>query len=189
MASDTKRHIFQIHFNFYKTNIVNYTNQEGQITNKRTTGFDLGFDLIKGLWITIFYGSGFISTSKDAIHYYVKNKYNNFYAIFYIFLIRILAFFDIIFFLLVLPFSILVYTLVIIYSFFLLIIFTIFYFFKDSFIEKAKYAGTYFICSWGSLFFIFMNILLIPIHLFVPEFTVLVYKIQNYGYKLDYCYQ
>ncbi|AYV85573.1 MAG: putative ORFan [Satyrvirus sp.] len=164
------------------------------INNFITSGYHIGVDGTKGFFLTIFHGSSYTSLSFDGIHNMINKEYN----ILTFILIRLIALFNVITYLVTGPIFLAVYSIIFILSlikFALTFPFYIFYhilpkMFRCETLEMVVVAFMssfiFIIGSIQSIFIIIGIFLLLLLHLILPEFTVEVLKMYLWGYILDY---
>lgn len=151
------------------------------------SGFHIGIQLEKGIFLHFF--SINLLISKDGVHHYLKHVDSVCPGICYLFLARLIAIIETLFFIIMLPFSMIIFTCVTFFCLICGILFSITCPFKFDMcclnsISNRKMTLLFFSISLSSLLCIFkliLEIILIPFQIIVPELTALVFKIHKLG--------
>lgn len=158
-----------------------------------THGHHYGIDLTKGFFYTDFHGLTLTSYSRDGINYMINRRYGYCFCKYALFA-RFIALINTISFLLISPISFIIYLTILVGSFIGFFIFLLLCPIGLCFNSyKIKIKMSIFICIVGfigsflALLSIIAYLLLCPLHILIPEFTIKVLKMHLWGKQLDYC--
>lgn len=152
-----------------------------------TDGYHVGIDFTKGFFYTHFRGQTFTSLSSDGINHIIDNKYESCYLI-NMLLVRLIALICTLIYFIIAPFSILLYLFYAIVS---LVIFICLLPIQPCATNKISEifwtAGRILIGSIVAILTIITLLLLSPVHIIFPEFTVKILRVHKWGWPLEYC--
>ncbi|XWV25317.1 putative ORFan [Tupanvirus deep ocean] len=157
-----------------------------QITSR--DGYHIGVDFTKGFFLTLFTGTSMTSISYDGIYHIIENKYHGASMILYLLLTRIIALLNVITYVILFPFMFLFYVVAFFGSILVLILLGPLALCFDNIRAVLVVALVYAPTSVVSMLIILFTVAIAPVHILIPEFTVIVLKMHKWGYLLEYCY-
>lgn len=139
--------------------------------------------LIKGIWLTIYYGYGLISFSKEGIYYLLDRVSRK--TIYLLLLARLIALVNVVLFLVIFPFSIIIYFVLFVCAMISLVTLFPLSFCTEYLANFIKLEKKYFIGCLISLLLVFANLLLLPLEVLFPEVTIMILKTHTWGVRLQ----